>query len=296
MILLYRRKVLLALLQGLGREVDSISFQKILFLLTEKQRSKSFDFIPYQFGCYSFQANAEMKVLERNGFLKDLNNVWKIENKENWFEQLENDDRSSLTAIVHEFGSWTKDKLIYWTYTEHPYYAINSKIAREHLNEMEMVFAETARPKVRGTALLTTGYEGISLEHFLNRLIKEGVKLLCDVRKNPASMKYGFARKTLEKACGGVHIEYRHIPELGIDGELRKNLLTKQDYEALFKHYDAEILPSVVDKQNELVELVHRYERVAITCFEADPKFCHRSHLSAAIENRSNNEFEVRHL
>ncbi len=294
--MLYRRKILLSLLQALDRRIDSVSFQKILFLLTERQRSKSFDFIPYRFGCYSFQANAELKVLERHGFLKDMNNVWKMVSGENWIEQLEDTDKSSLLAVVHEFGSWTKDKLIYWTYSQHPYYSINSEIAREYLNDHEMIFRETARPNPHGTVLFTTGYEGISLESYLNRLINEGVKLLCDVRKNPISMKYGFSRKTLEKTCDGVHIKYKHIPELGIDGEMRKNLLSKDDYDRLFGMYDQEILPSATKQQEEVLELLKSYGRIALTCFEANPRFCHRSHLAAAIESRSKNKFEVRHL
>lgn len=294
--MLYRRKILLALLQALGREVDSISFQKILFLFTEKQGSKSFNFIPHRFGCYSFHANAELKVLARNGFLKDEDNTWKIENNENWVNQLEDGDRSILMAVVHEFGSWTKEKLIYWTYTEHPYYAINSEIAHEHLNGLEMTFRETARPNVHGTVLFTAGYEGISLESYLNRLIKEGVKLLCDVRKNPVSMKYGFSRKTLEKACEGVNIEYRHIPELGIDGEMRKNLLSKEDYDRLFEVYDRDLLPRAVKQQEEVLGLVNSYERVALTCFEANPHFCHRSRLAAALSRQAGDKLEIRHL
>lgn len=294
--MLYRRKILLALLQALGREIDAVSFQKILFLLTESQRSRSFDFIPYHYGCYSFQANAELKVLARNGHLKDEDNTWKIESRENWLEQLEEYDRSNLLAVVNEFGSWTKDKLIYWTYTQHPYYSINSEIAHEHLNEHEMTFRETARPSVRGRMLFTTGYEGISLESYLNRLIKEGVKLLCDVRKNPVSMKYGFSRKTLEKACAGVRIEYRHIPELGIDGEMRKKLLTKDDYDRLFDIYNRDLLPIAVKQQNEVLELVNRFERVALTCFESNPRFCHRSHLASALTKQAEEKLEVRHL
>lgn len=293
--MLYRRKVLLALLQALGRDVDPVSFQKILFLLTERQRSKSFDFIPYHYGCYSFQSVAELKVMERQGFLKEMNNFWKLLSQDNWVSQLEDNDKTSLLDVVREFGKWTKNQLIHWTYTQHPYYAINSEIAKEHLNETELIFAETARPQVTGTVLFTTGYEGISLESYLNRLLKAGVRLLCDVRKNPMSMKYGFSRKTLEKACTGVHIEYRHIPELGIDGEMRKNLLTKDDYEKLFAVYDRNLLPQAVKQQEEVLDLLKTYERVALTCFEANPHFCHRSHLASALSKKAE-KLEVCHL
>ncbi|WP_200885350.1 DUF488 family protein [Jejuia pallidilutea] len=55
--------------------------------------------------------------------------------------------------------------------------------------------------------LFTIGYEGISLEHYLNKLIRNNIKLLCDVRKNALSMKYGFSKSQLKNACEGVCIK-----------------------------------------------------------------------------------------
>lgn len=55
------------------------------------------------------------------------------------------------------------------------------------------------------------------LEQYLNKLIENDVKVLCDVRRNPISMKFGFSKHQLIKACNGVGIEYKHIPEVGID-------------------------------------------------------------------------------
>ena len=54
----YRRKIILALLEALDKDVSAKSMQKFLFLLTRKQKGdKSFDFVPYKYGCFSFQAN-----------------------------------------------------------------------------------------------------------------------------------------------------------------------------------------------------------------------------------------------
>ena len=41
-------------------------------------------------------------------------------------------------------------------------------------------------------------------------LIREDVKLLCDVRKNPLSMKFGFSKNQLKGILEGVGIEYIH--------------------------------------------------------------------------------------
>jgi hypothetical protein len=48
--------------------------------------------------------------------------------------------------------------------------------------------------------IVTIGYEGRSLEAFLNLLLQNSVTLLCDVRRNPLSRKYGFSKSTLSKA------------------------------------------------------------------------------------------------
>ena len=63
-------------------------------------------------------------------------------------------------------------------------------------------------------------------------------KLLCDVRKNALSMKYGFSRNQLKDACEHVGIQYLHIPDLGIVPKKRKELNTQADYERLFSEYE----------------------------------------------------------
>ncbi|WP_322789506.1 DUF488 domain-containing protein [Bartonella elizabethae] len=54
----------------------------------------------------------------------------------------------------------------------------------------------------------TIGYEGKSLDHYLNCLIENNVKTLCDVRKNPISRKHCFSKRQLEKAISNIGIKY----------------------------------------------------------------------------------------
>src|SRR5450759_4232825 len=91
--------------------------------------------------------------------------------------------------------------------------------------------------------LCTIGYEGSSLEGYLNRLLQAGVTLLCDVRRNALSRKYGFSKSTLAKACEGVGIRYEHLPELGIASDERQKLHKQADYDALFAAYKRDNLP-----------------------------------------------------
>ena len=59
----YRRKLILGILEEFGGKLNHTNFQKILFLVTRKQAKKSFDFVPYKYGCFSFHANQDMLTL-----------------------------------------------------------------------------------------------------------------------------------------------------------------------------------------------------------------------------------------
>ncbi|WP_375634695.1 MULTISPECIES: DUF488 family protein [unclassified Bartonella] len=54
----------------------------------------------------------------------------------------------------------------------------------------------------------TIGYERKSFEDYFNQLIKNNIKLLYDIRKNPISRKYGFSKRQLEKVVNNIDIEY----------------------------------------------------------------------------------------
>lgn len=114
----------------------------------------------------------------------------------------------------------------------------------------------------------------------MNKLYLKNIRLLVDVRKNSFSMKYGFSKKQLKGMCEKMGIRFMHIPELGIDSGKRKNLESENDYEALFKVYEAETLPERKEQLSKLHEIFKEYERVAITCFEKEHKSCHRHKIS----------------
>jgi hypothetical protein len=148
---------------------------------------------------------------------------------------------------------------------------------------------DAARPRQKRPGLLTIGYEGKSLETYLNQLIKAGVTLLCDVRRNPVSRKYGFSKSTLSEACMKVGIDYEHLPDLGIASSERRNVSDREDYAELFATYRKHTLPNnrvALDRiQNWIIQGKHR---VALTCFERDPLRCHRHCVAQAIAERDN--------
>ncbi len=150
--------------------------------------------------------------------------------------------------------------------------------------ETERKAVRDAAPRENGMGLFTIGYEGDSIDGYLNRLIRNNVHLLCDVRKNPLSRKTGFSKRQLAGYCEKVGIAYRHLPELGIPGSRRRELNSREDYDALFEEYEREDLPLAGNAIEELGRLLKEHKRIALTCFEKDHECCHRHCVAEAME------------
>jgi len=292
----YRRKILLALLEVFDNKLDKISLQKLLMLLTKQQLKPDFHFVPYKYGCFSFQANADLATMTKYNQVRGDSSSWVKTDDEKYLLSLKERDRQAIRYIKHQYGSKNADELIKLTYVKYPYFAINSSIAESRLSEEEYQKVLDTRPISDKTILFTIGYEGVSLEEYLNKIILNDIKVLCDVRKNSVSMKYGFSRSQLQKACEGVGIEYIHIPELGIDSDKRQELNAQTDYDRLFATYRKDILPQTLSIQEQLLKLLKEKERIALTCFEANIDQCHRKHLAEAIAKLPGFKYELRHI
>ncbi|HPW98444.1 MAG TPA: DUF488 domain-containing protein [Flavobacterium sp.] len=293
----YRRKIILSLLQVFDGELEKIQLQKLLFLFTRFQKDKkTYDFVPYKFGCYSFQANADLSTLKKYGIVSETTKSWKKEDEVNYLTELTKEDKKTISDFRIIYANKTSDDLINLTYKRYPYFAINSTVAKEYLTEEDFKNLDNYRSFEEDITLFTIGYQGITLEAYLNKLIKNNIKVLCDVRKNALSMKYGFSKSQLKNACNGVGIEYIHIPEVGIDSEQRQELKTQTDYDVLFEEYKNLNLKKSINSQTEILNILKKNRRIALTCFEADICQCHRKHLSEAITNLKGFKYTLEHL
>ena len=277
----------MALLSIFDGQLTAKQFQKYLFLFTREQTIKSFDFIPYRYGCFSFQANQDIATLTKYGYCgiveTEKGRFYRLLNDDNYIDTIKLEDRKSLLEIKEQFGKLSQSDLIRYTYRQYPYYAIKSTIAKKLLNDEELKTIEQQRPHYTQKQLFTIGYEGISIENYINKLIINDVNVLCDVRKNAYSQKYGFSKKTLELACKGADIEYIHIPALGIVSNKRQNLHSQADYDSLFQEYTDTTLVKNKDSLLNIRSLLDKGKRVALTCFEKDPKQCHRTCVANAL-------------
>ena len=293
--MVYRKKILLALTEAFGGNIPATNFQKLLFLYSESQNERSFDFLPYKFGCFSFQAMQEKNKLIQEGYLENIKN-WKLKISDgNFSETLSNNDLNILNKLKVKFDKASTRDLIRHVYLNYPFFAINSEIAQNYLSKKELKVIQRFKSFEEKSAIFTIGYEGRSLESYINVLIQNNIKVLIDVRKNPISRKYGFSKKTLQTACETVHIKYLHLPELGIDSEKRKHLNAQSDYDKLFIDYEYSVLLKQSPALNLILDFVKNFKRVALTCYEASPQQCHRTRVANKIHSMEF-EFPVNHL
>ena len=141
--------------------------------------------------------------------------------------------------------------------------------------------------------LSTIGYEGKTVEEFLDQLDAAGVALLIDVRAVAASRRPGFSKTALAGALRERGIDYLHLRPLGTP---------KAGRDAARKGRIAE-MRAIYEEQLETPEAALAMETVfaaagerhaALLCFEVDAASCHRAMVAERLVARGG--FEVRNL
>lgn len=296
--LISRQRSALALLGALGGEVGALDFQKLLFLYcAELGEEAPYDFVPYRFGAFSFTSYADKRKLATRGYLDEHETMWKL-TPSGWRAISAKADARGAADFVRRCGRSRGSSLVADVYRRFPYFATRSEIASEVLrgDEAALRAIEESRPARAAPGLCTIGYEGSSLEGYLNRLLRGGVTLLCDVRRNALSRKYGFSRSTLSNASASLGLRYEHLPELGIESSERRTLQSEDDYHALFSRYRAETLPKQTRALEMILAWIAEGATVALTCFEATSTACHRGCVAAELERMAGNRLAAVHL
>jgi uncharacterized protein DUF488 len=292
----YRRKVLIALLEAIGSPAPTkTDLQKHLFLLTARQEDPSYDFVPHRYGCFSFSADADLEPMIRQGLLSVGAQVERV-GERRFASALREPDILALRQHRVRFGGLRGRELIRCVYEKHPYYSTRSVIADEVLGTAAAKQVRLDHAPSTDPMLMTIGYEGVSAEAYLNKLIRNGVQILVDVRRNPISRKYGFSKGRLSELVGKCGMDYVHYPSLGIDSSRRANLGDAASYAKLFEEYRKN-LPTRATELAEIADLVARDgKRVALTCFEQDHKSCHRDSVANAITKLDGWRRQLQHL
>jgi hypothetical protein len=270
-----RQRFLLAFARELNEPLTAVEFQKLFFLYLTRNNLSYYDFVPYLYGGCSLQAVEDINTLLASGWLDDSNG--RIRYIGNDQDSMNLPFEGNGASIPDQLPKIRGNRLVKMVYEQYPYYAIYSKLASSIMDGEGLTRIEAAKKRLRqtGQMLFTIGYEGLSVERYLNTLIQNDIRVLCDVRNNPLSRKFGFSKNNLQKYLGHIGIEYIHIPELGIISGKRNNLASDQDYQSLFKDYKAS-LSKCRDHLEGIHHLLQTKTRIALTCFEHDPSHCHR--------------------
>jgi phage terminase Nu1 subunit (DNA packaging protein) len=280
MALIYRMKILLGVLQELGGQLEAARMQQMLFLYCAEhiKRDEYYGFIPLEGGPRSLQAEEDRRYLGHKKLLEP-GEAWTLTPTDKRFAAaLDIFEKIAIQDLKNAWAAKSDAEVAQHIAARHPDFAALAAVP-----EGEPVF-------------YTIGYEGANPEAYINDLLKHGVRLLVDVRRNPVSKKYGFSKGELAAVLPRVGIEYLHLPELGIASEKRQNLESDRDYEALFTEYEQTTLAREQAALDRLERLLAEKRRIAITCFEALPHHCHRSRVASALKRRESFTAKIEHL
>ena len=269
-----------------GGGLDKLDFQKLVFLYTQTcEQVPSYEFVPFKKGCFSFTSLADKAKLTEKGFLAE-DEDWRLTDAGLKAARVPADVLTKLHTFSERRKHLRGESLVAHAYRLYPYWATRSRVAEVILkgDDAALAVIEQARPVRTKAKLCSIGYEGRSLEGYLNALLKAGVSVLCDVRKNPLSRKYGFSKKTLSQVSAELGIRYEHLPQLGIESEERQELKVLADYQALFSKYEQTVLTYEPVAVAKIADWVKAGECVALTCYERLPEYCHRTRIARAVE------------
>lgn len=252
-LMLTRRKQLLKVLSLFPN--DKIIYRKylmkVLFLIKQEYNpDKFYSFHPYLYGPFSIEVYKDIEYLMNEGYLNQELKVIKPEKVKINYE-------SYVSSLLKKFK--TADEITQYVYSNYSNY-----IPKEINNSKGIV---------------NVGYEGESIDSFLDKLIQNNVNVLVDVRANPFSMKFDFIGSKLKDYLNKVNIKYIQIKELGIESEDRKG-----DRKQVLNRY----YKTLETKESYLQKLINlsKTHKIALMCFEKDVNECHRGEISKYLTKK----------
>jgi uncharacterized protein (DUF488 family) len=293
--MLNRQKVLLSLIRMAGRSIGAIEIFKYAFLLSRNNELAGdfsfYEFVPYLYGPYSFSMARELQTLENYGYISSNDRrISLVEGMEAEIDRMIRDlplaAEQPVSRLIQQYGRLSRRELLRHVYNSFPSYTVNSKLH-------ELVPSGVERPKPAPIAIYTVGYESKSIDGFLMSILQDGIAAVVDIRANPVSRKYGFAKNTLGSICGKLGIAYCHFPELGISSAQRKDASATDSFAKLFAEYEEKLQSTYHAAVLRLLGAMEARPSVLV-CMENDYRFCHRSRLADALATES--DLETVHL
>lgn len=242
-----------------------------------------YSFVPYRYGPFSFVAYRDLQKLADEGILKvrssdsdDELGLADVEPAREAVTSLSAAEQDAARGIVAQYHALTISGLLAKVYARYPWYA--GRTERTDL-------LRTSPPPIprakRG--IYTAGYQGISIDGFMDFLMRTGIKHVLDIRRDAVSRKYGFSKNSLKNICSRLGLEYGHFPSLGIGRADRNAAHESGDYRSLFSRYRRSVRSEATALSSIQQEI--QASPSVLLCAEADPHHCHRRILAELISD-----------
>jgi len=286
--ILRRQRIVLSILDEAGRPLERTLLVKLAFLLrfetSVREEATFYDFVPYKYGPFSFALYRELRLMEQRGYVISAPAAVAISDqgrRHAWRASVRAEDPvlQGVRHIVASYGRHPVGLLLQHVYERYPWYASRSELAG-------VPQARSRRGADAAVAVYTVGYEGSSIDAFLERLLRAGITAIIDVRANAVSRKYGFAGRTLAGIAQKLDVHYAHVPALGVDSRSRRNLSGEEDRRLLLDEYQQQVLPKRAPEIRRVASSLEQRPS-ALLCMERDPRRCHRSRLASVLAERT---------
>lgn len=282
--LTHKKRALIWLIDELSRKGRCSRFMviKALFLLKEEERIdkliKFYHFYPYRLGPFSNVVYHDLNSMRSEGFLDAKEKLALTPKGKEAAKAVDWKIQQKVRRVAERFES--DEDIQRYVYNRYREYTVKSTLIKRV-------------PLFRkGGGIFTIGYESRDIDSFLNTLIRNRIDVVIDVRRNPFSMSFSFIGSKLKEHLEKCGIEYAQMPELGIEGSLRKNLRGKDDYQQLFKAYKERLLSQHTEDIEKIISSGKK-RGTALLCFEKEWDRCHRGVLAGHIEKEG---MKVTHL
>lgn len=130
--------------------------------------------------------------------------------------------------------------------------------------------------------IFTIGYEGATLDAFIETIRSNGVETLVDVRAVAISRRRGFSKTALSTRVREEGLEYVHLRDLG-DPKPGREAARAGRWREFESIYGAHL--RTVGAQIAITTLVGlaKVSSVALLCYEADAAGCHRTMIARDV-------------
>lgn len=125
----------------------------------------------------------------------------------------------------------------------------------------------------------TVGYQGVDVDTMAAAARRAGVTIVVDTRRHPTSRRPAFRREALRLRLETHGIRYVSEPRLGVPKKVRP-LARSRPW--LFQAAYRGVLGRAAGVVEDTIRLAG-HETIALLCFEAEARECHRSLLADAI-------------